>query len=276
MTMQQALIKTNQLKEYFQSHYRYSAVTFSGGVDSSLLLYLHFLAFGEQSIAITIDSVTLTTWERERIARLVNKLGVKHFWLQLDETESKDFVANNGERCYYCKKLRIEKLANWAKENNIALLLDGSNIDDLGDYRPGMKVLAEVKDLVASPFIALQISKADIRLLAQVNDLESWNIPSSACLASRIEFGLEITPERLQQVEQGEEFLRKIFGGNVRLRHHDYLARIELENLELKKIIDDHTRNKVYNYIKALGFKFVTIDLLGYSMGSMNTLVVKE
>lgn len=276
MTTQQALIKTNQLKEYFQAHYQNSAVTFSGGVDSSLLLYLHFLAFGEQSVAITIDSITLTTWERERITRLVQKLGVQHFWLQLDETESEKFVLNDSERCYYCKKLRLEKLAAWAQENNITCLLDGSNIDDLGDYRPGMKALAEVKALATSPFTTLQMGKEEIRFLAKTNELESWNIPSSACLASRIEFGLAITHERLAQIEQAEEFLRKIFDGNVRLRHHDYLARIEMESSELEKIIDDHTRNKVYNYIKDLGFKFVTVDLLGYSMGSMNTMVVKN
>lgn len=263
--------KIQIIKELFGKYQKF-AITFSGGIDSSLLLYLAATMYPERTLAVTVNSATLAAEERERIDEFVVRLGVKHTYIDIDELENKAFVANDKNKCYYCKSKRIEQLANWARQHDVQIMFDGSNTDDLSDYRPGMRAMQEAKELLASPFLLAAISKSDIRQLAKEYGIEFWDLPSSACLASRIEYGLEITAERLRQVDEAEKILKQYFSGAVRLRHHGQLARIELEPQEFAKVLDVQLRQHLVSAIKQLGFTFVTLDLNGYQTGSMNSM----
>lgn len=265
-----------QIIQELLSKYQKFAVTFSGGIDSSLLLYLAVKMYPERTLAVTVNSATLATEDRERIDKFVAHLGVEHAYIEIDELENKAFVANDKDKCYYCKSRRIEQLAQWAEQNSVQILFDGSNTDDLSDYRPGMRAMHEAKHLLASPFLQAGISKAEIRQLAKEYGIEFWDLPSSACLASRIEYGLEITAERLQQVDAAEKLLKQYFTGAVRLRHHGMLARIELEAQEFSKLLDPSLRQELSCAIKDLGFTFVTLDMHGYQTGSMNNAIDRD
>lgn len=261
--------KIQIIQDLFKNYQKF-AITFSGGIDSSLLLYMAATMYPERTLAVTINSATLASEERQRIDEFVARLGVQHAYVNIDELQNKSFVANDKDKCYYCKSKRIEQLASWAGENSVQIMFDGSNTDDLSDYRPGMRAMQEAKDLLMSPFLLAKISKTEIRQLAKKYGIEFWDLPSSACLASRIEYGLEITAERLQQVDAVEKILKMHFSGTVRLRHHGLLARIELEPQEFNKLLDTHLRQQLIESIKHLGFTFVTLDLNGYQTGSMN------
>lgn len=246
------------------------AVTFSGGIDSTLLLYLAWQMFPGRVQAVTVLSPTLAATEQRRIAATIAKLSVKHTYLSIDEFANANFVRNDKARCYWCKKNRIEQLSLWAKEHNIAVLLDGSNTDDLGDYRPGMQAAKEAGEIMLSPFLLAEISKAEIRSIAKDRGIEFWDLPSSACLASRIEYGLELNTIRLTQVEAAENFLKQYLSGNIRVRHHGELARIEAAPDELSSIFSPQNRTTILKKFHELGFTYVTVDLAGYQTGSMN------
>lgn len=259
-----------QIIKDFLAQYQKFAITFSGGIDSSLLLYIAATTYPERTLAVTVSSVTLASEERERIDRFVKQLGVQHTYIDIDELDNLAFVQNDKNKCYYCKSARIAELASWAKSNGVQIMLDGSNTDDLSDYRPGMKAMHEAKELLSSPFLLANMSKADIRATAKEYGIDFWDLPSSACLASRLEYGLEITAERLQQVDAAEKLLKQHFQGAVRLRHHGKLARIELEPAEFERLLDNQLRTEITTAIKAMGFVYVTLDLSGYQTGSMN------
>lgn len=267
--MQEKIQIINELLGKYQKF----AITFSGGIDSSLLLYLAVKMYPERTVAVTVNSATLASEERQRIEDFVAKLKVAHTYINIDELQNQAFVANDKNKCYYCKSKRIERLGEWAKQNEVEIMFDGSNTDDLSDYRPGMRAMQEAKDMLASPFLHAKISKAEIRQLAKEYGIEFWDLPSSACLASRIEYGLEITAARLQQVDDAEKILKQHFKGAVRLRHHGLLARIELEPSEFSKLLASDLRQQICKEIKALGFTFVTMDLSGYQTGSMNNII---
>lgn len=262
-----------QTIQNFLSKYKKFAVTFSGGIDSSLLLYMAVQMYPERTLAVTVNSSTLASEERERIDSFVKKLNVCHTYIDIDELQNKAFTDNDKNKCYHCKSNRIKQLSAWASKQDIEIMLDGSNTDDLSDYRPGMKAMHEAKDLLASPFLLAGMSKADIRSLAREYGIDFWDLPSSACLASRIEYGLEITAERLQQVDSAEKLLKQHFRGAVRLRHHGQLARIEIEPTEFDKLVDSTLRTQIITAIKQLGFVYVTLDLSGYQTGSMNKTI---
>lgn len=259
-----------QIIKDFLAQYQKFAITFSGGIDSSLLLYIAAKTYPERTLAVTVSSATLASEERERIDRFVKELGIKHTYIDINELENQAFVKNDKNKCYYCKSARIGELATWAAAQGVQILLDGSNTDDLSDYRPGMKAMHEAKELLASPFLLANMSKADIRATAREYGIDFWDLPSSACLASRLEYGLQITAERLQQVDAAEKLLKQHFQGTVRLRHHDKLARIELEPKDFERLLDNELRTQITNAIKDLGFIYVTLDLSGYQTGSMN------
>lgn len=251
-----------------------AVVAFSGGVDSTLLAAAAFRALGENAVAVTVVSPTLPARERADAEASGEKIGIRHFQLPLSELDDPAFVANDSERCYYCKKFRFEALLAWAKERNIPWVLDGSNRDDLRDYRPGMRAIADLKG-VRSPLLEAGFTKRDIRSLSKEWGLSSWEKPASACLASRIAYGIPLTEKALKQVELGEEILRSFCPANtqLRLRHHGFLARIEAPSEMLPMLAAPERAERIGEALAALGFSFSTLDLAGYRMGSMNELI---
>ncbi|MDI9370730.1 MAG: ATP-dependent sacrificial sulfur transferase LarE [Synergistota bacterium] len=246
-------------------------VAYSGGVDSTLLAATAFKALGESAIAVTLDSPTLPSWERKDAERFAGMIGIRHVFLPVSEIELAEFAANDRDRCYHCKRLRLKSLLKWAGDSGVEWVIDGSNTDDLGDYRPGMRALAEF-DRVLCPFLEAGLSKEDVRTALRAMILPASDKPSSACLASRIKHGLEITTERLEQVERAEERLRSLLPPEVqiRVRHHDDIARIEVDPSTLALITTREMSASVSEHILSLGFKHVVLDLSGYRMGSLN------
>ena len=255
------------------AEYTNLVVMFSGGIDSSLLLYICQKFFPEKLKAITILSATLSAEERTRIEQIVSEIDVEHHYLVSKELENREFVLNDAKRCYYCKKIRLEQLQQWVKNFPNTIFLDGSNTDDLQDYRPGMLAVQEFPGLLISPFLLAGFDKQDIRQLAKQMGIKYWDLPSSACLASRLAYGLEITVERLRQVEQIEKYLATVLTGTIRVRHHGDLARIELNPENFSGALEENLRKQIVKYCKEAGFSYVTLDLQGYQLGSMNRVI---
>ena len=251
-----------------------AAVAFSGGADSTLLAAAAAKALGNNATAVTAVSPTLPAWELEDANRFAARLGIRHVVLPVSELDCPDFVRNDGERCYHCKKYRFELLCRWAEEQGIFWVIEGSNTDDLQDYRPGMRAVAEL-ERVRSPLLEAGFSKAAIRELSREWGLPSWEKPAAACLASRIAYGTPITGENLRQVEQAEDIVRSFCPPNaqIRVRHHGAIARIEAEPEVLFLLAEPARAAGIAASLAALGFDWVTLDLAGYRMGSMNELL---
>jgi uncharacterized protein len=251
-----------------------AAVAFSGGADSTLLAAAAVQALGNNAVAVTAASPTLPAWELEDAKRFAARLGIRHVVLPVSELDCPDFVRNDGERCYHCKKYRFELLCRWAEEQGIFWVIEGSNTDDLQDYRPGMRAVAEL-ERVRSPLLEAGFSKAAIRELSREWGLPSWEKPAAACLASRIAYGTPITGENLRQVEQAEDIVRSFCPPNaqIRVRHHGAIARIEAEPEVLFLLAEPARAAGIAASLAALGFDWVTLDLAGYRMGSMNELL---
>lgn len=263
--------KTQQLIKLIQS-YKSVAIAFSGGVDSSTLAKACAIALGDKAIAITALSPLITETEIHEAQNITKLIGIKHEIFHFDDLADSKFIANDKMRCYYCHINRFKFMENFCQQHNIPYLLEGSNEDDKGDYRPGMIALKEFK-IVKSPFLELHITKNEIRQMAKEWALPVWNKPSSACLASRLAYGIEITPEKLNQIAKAEAVIRPFVQGQMRVRHHGNLARIEVEYNQINKILEPTTRNLINQQLKKLGFKFVTIDLTGYQKGSNNAVL---
>ena len=263
--------KEHQLIQLLKS-YSSVAVAFSGGVDSSLLAKACQIALGDKAIAITAVSPLMSKDEIIDAQKVAKQIGIKHHLATIDDLANKDFAINDKMRCYHCHIHRFNLLEKFCHQHNYQYLLEGSNADDLSDYRPGMLALKEFA-FTKSPFLELHITKQEIRQLAKKWDLPVWNKPSSACLASRLIYGLEITPERLHQVELAENYLKQFVSGQYRVRHHDDLARIEIEVEQFSKLFTSNTYQQIEKYFKSLGFKFVTLDLSGYKKGSNNSIL---
>lgn len=244
-------------------------VGFSAGVDSTFLSAAASRSLGDKALAITAYSATLPESEKEESIAIADQLGIRHVLLPIDELESADFAANTGQRCYYCKKTRFGALSQWAKEHGYAWVLDGANADDCLDYRPGMKAIAELEG-VRSPLLDAGLTKAEIREISREWELPTWNKPSAACLSSRVAYGLAITKERLGQIEQAEKVVKEFCSGQIRVRHHDDLARIEISEADIPVLAAPENARRIHNALKQLGFNFVTLDLAGYRTGSMN------
>lgn len=247
-----------------------SVVTaFSGGVDSTFLAVAAQRVLADKAVAVTALSETLADRETDEISCLVKQLGLKHVWLRTGELSNRDFSANTPQRCYFCKQDRFTGLVGWAGEKGFRWVIEGSNMDDLNDYRPGMKALSQLSE-VKSPLLEAGFTKADIRLLSREWGLPTWDKPSAACLASRLAYGLEITAERLRQVDYAERLVRKFVEGQSRVRHHGDLARIEVSAAGMAALLQPEAAAAIEKELKALGFTYVTLDLTGYRTGSMN------
>ncbi len=249
-------------------------VAFSGGVDSTFLLKVAKDVLKDKAIGITIKAFMHTEREFEEAKEYAKEIGVKHVIIQMGEINMKEFIENAPDRCYHCKKEIFTKIKEIGNKHQIESILDGSNIDDLGDFRPGMKALKELK--VISPLKEVGLTKQEIRELSKMMDIPTWDKPSFACLASRIPYGQPITKEKLKMIELAEEFLLNIGLKQMRVRHHGEIARIEVAKEEMEKFFDLNKMNKIGNEFQKIGFKYVTLDLLGYRTGSMNEVLKEE
>jgi len=251
-------------------------IAFSGGVDSALLFKVAADVLAKDRIlAVTLRSHTMPASELDEAAGLAAKLSVPHLVFDSSEMESVDFTSNTADRCYVCKRIRFLELIRLAKDRGIPHVVEGSNQDDQSDYRPGMRALRELN--VRSPLSEAELTKAEIRLLSRKLGLPTWNKPSAACLASRIPYGAEITAEKLQQIALCEHFLhREKLAEQVRVRHYGDTARIEVDAACLPHLTEPATRMKLLGFFKQAGFKFVTLDLEGYQMGSLNRALNQE
>lgn len=241
-------------------------IAFSGGVDSTLLLKILAEELPSRTLAVTAISDTFTLEEIERAQKLAKELGVEHLLIESTEMTDQRFVSNPPERCYYCKHIRFSKLKEIARDRGIENIVDGSNIDDLADFRPGTKAVEELG--VKSPLQEVGLSKAEVRELSRRLGLPTWNVPAVACLASRIPYGETITKDKLLTIKAGEDFLKSLGFSPCRLRHHGNLARIEVPRDKFINLIEH--QEEITNYLKNLGFTYITLDIMGLRSGSMN------
>lgn len=245
------------------------ALGFSGGVDSTLLLRESLAVLGEENVlALIADTPSLPRKEFAEALRLAEKLGAACLVVDPDELSDPDYAANQADRCYFCKKHLFGLVAKSAAEKGFATVLDGNNADDSGDYRPGRRAALELG--VKSPLMEAGLTKAEIRQLSARAGLPTADKPAMACLASRIPYGTPVTAEVLAQVERAEEALREEGFVQCRVRHHGEVARIEVAVSELPRLLDAALREKIVRETKAAGYRYVTLDLQGYRMGSMN------
>lgn len=251
------------------------AVAFSGGLDSAVLAKAAHAALGDRAVAVTGVSASLAAGELEDCRRLAAQIGIRHVVLETDELSNPLYQRNLADRCYFCKTELFSKMGDWAGKLGVAVVVDGSNRDDRGDHRPGMTAARERG--VRSPLAECDLSKEEIRLLAKDWGLPIWDKPASPCLSSRIAYGEAVTPERLAMVERAERFLREQGFRLLRVRYHKGdLARIEVPVEELSRLLEPALRESLVEELTAAGFKFVTLDLMGFRSGSLNQLVPAE
>jgi uncharacterized protein len=247
-------------------------VAYSGGVDSAYLAYAAHRALGERMLAVTALSASYSARDRAEAEKCVARYDFRHEFISTDELANPSYRANQGDRCYFCKDELFAKLDELAGKRGFAGVAYGINHDDLGDWRPGQQAAREHK--VLTPLLDAGLTKADIRELSRRVDLPVWDRPASACLSSRIAYGIEVTPERLAIVEKGEDALRALGFHQFRVRYHEQLVRLEISPEEMPRSLSIEMTRKFVEIFKELGFKFVTLDLEGYRTGSMNSLLV--
>ncbi|MEZ6059169.1 MAG: ATP-dependent sacrificial sulfur transferase LarE [Planctomycetaceae bacterium] len=246
------------------------AVAFSGGVDSAVVAKAAVEAVGENAVAVTAVSPSLATAERNAAREEAVSIGIRHVEVHTTEFQRPEYQANAGNRCFFCKDTLYSLATSKLKELGVACIINGANVDDLGDHRPGMQAAAD--HAVVSPLIDVGIDKATVRELARYWKLSVAEKPASPCLASRIAYGVEVTEERVRRVELAEAFLKQITGlRELRVRHEaDEVARIELPLSDLAQLMDDRCREEVCSHFRSLGFRRITLDLEGFRSGSLN------
>ena len=248
-------------------------VGFSGGVDSTLLFAVAAEVLGDRALAVTATSETYPERERREAEAFAKKIGGRHRVVESEELDIPGFAENPKNRCYYCKSELFTKLRKIADEEGLPYVLDGSNLDDRGDYRPGKQAACELN--VRSPLDEAGLSKEEIRTLSQAMDLPTWDKPSFACLSSRFPYGTAITREKVSQVGRAEESLRDLGLRTIRVRHHGDMARIELGPAEFEQVVNG-LRDEVIRLVKSAGYTYVALDLQGYRTGSMNEVLEKS
>ncbi len=243
-------------------------VAFSGGVDSTFVLKAAHDTIGDRVLALTTTSPTMPEQDRDTALKMAAQIGARHLVVESNELEIPGYARNPLDRCYLCKSNLFTVCEAKAAELGIDEIADGLNLDDLHDYRPGMKAAAEKR--VRHPLVEAELSKAEIRELSRAMELETWDRPASPCLSSRFPYGTEITPEGLRKVAAGEDLLRALGFRVARVRYHGDVARLELEQAEIARIFEPQIREMVDREFKKIGFRFVAIDLRGFRSGSLN------
>jgi len=243
-------------------------VAFSGGVDSTFLLRVARDVLGPKVLAVTASSETYPSAELKTAEELADAMGIEHVVISTSELTIPGFRLNPPDRCYHCKRELFAKVRQVAEQHGIAQVADGSNADDVNDYRPGARASEELG--VLAPLRDAGLTKGDIRALSRELGLPTWNKPAYACLASRFPYGDEITPEALTMVERAEGVLHELGFGQCRVRHHGHMARIEVEPQLVQRLASSECAGAVVQRLKALGYRYVTLDLQGYRTGSMN------
>jgi len=260
-------VKAARLRELLAG-YRSVLIAFSGGVDSAYLAIAAHDVLGDRAVAITADSPSYPDTHRQLALAIARDFGFKHEMISTAELERPEYRANPANRCYYCKDELYSELAAMARQRDVAVVIDGNNADDRGDYRPGRQAAREHG--VRSPLDEADLTKADIRELARAAGLASWDEPASACLSSRIPYGQEVTDQRLRQIERAEQVLRDLGFRIFRVRHHDTVARLEIAKAEMPRALDPAVNATLVASLKALGYQYVSLDLQGYRLGSLN------
>lgn len=243
-------------------------VAFSGGVDSTLLLQASVEALGDRALAVTATSAIHPRFEVEEAKRLAELVGARSRVIEVDPLADEGVAANPPDRCYHCKRALFAKLVEMARQEGLGAVVDGSNVDDKGDYRPGERALDELG--VRSPLREAGLGKAEIRELSRELGLPTWDKPAYACLATRIPYGERLTPERLRRIDAAEDAVRRLGVKQVRVRDHGQLARIEVAPEEISMIMREENRSRLAVELHKLGYEFVAVDLEGYRTGSMN------
>ena len=251
------------------------AVAFSGGIDSTVVAKAAFVALGAKAVAVTADSASVPRAELEDAKRLAREIGIRHRIVATEEFGDPDYIRNDGTRCYFCKSELYSRIEVLLPELGVKVICSGANLDDRGDYRPGLKAAAE--HAVRHPLQEAGCTKADVRALARAWELPTWDKPASPCLSSRLAPGVEVTHERTGRVEAAEVYLRSLGYRECRVRlHPGELARVEVPAAELARLADPAVRAELVQRLKELGFQYVTLDLEGFRSGSLNALVSVE
>jgi pyridinium-3,5-biscarboxylic acid mononucleotide sulfurtransferase len=249
-----------------------AAVAFSGGVDSAVVAQAAYLALGERAVAVTGISASLASGELELAQEIATQIGIRHQVIRTDELSRAGYVQNAPDRCYHCKTELYTRLTELAPQLGVSVLLNGANVDDLGEYRPGMQAASEFR--VLSPLADCGLNKADVRTLARHWNLPCAEKPATPCLSSRIAYGEQVTPERLARIDRAESFLRELGLGAIRVRlHTGELARIEVPVEAIPRLTEPGLREQITERLRELGFRFVTLDLQGFRSGSLNSLL---
>lgn len=249
--------------------YESCAVAFSGGVDSAVVAQAAFLALGSRAVAVTAVSDSLATGELDAAIALARQIGIAHRVLPTREFENPAYLRNEPDRCYHCKTELYTRLEAWLPELNVAVMANGANLDDRGDWRPGMQAAAEHR--VRSPLLDCELTKDDVRALAAHWGLSVWDKPAMPCLSSRVAYGQQVTPERVAMIDRAEQLLRAHGIRETRVRYHEGdLARIEVPLAELSRLAEPSLRAALVEELSRLGFRFVTLDLAGFRSGSLN------
>lgn len=252
------------------------AVAFSGGVDSTVVARAAQEACGDKAVAVTAVSLSLASGELEQARETAARIGIRHVVLPTQEFENENYLANPANRCYFCKTELYSRLESRLDELGVDVICNGANLDDVGDYRPGMAAAKEHS--VRSPLIEAGLTKSDVRELAKLWALPCWDKPAMPCLSSRIAYGVAVTPERVRRIDAAESFLRREFGlreFRVRCEAND-LARLEIALSEVTPLLNQTTFQHIARELRTLGFRCVTLDLEGFRSGSLNALVPLE
>jgi len=243
-------------------------VAFSAGVDSTLLAAVANEVLGERALAVTSASKSVPAREVEEALRYAAQLGLGHRIVQTAEFENPLYMANPVDRCYFCKTELYDDLVRIARADGYRFVVNGVNADDMGDYRPGIQAATERE--VRSPLLEAGLDKAEIRAISQALGVPTWDKPALACLSSRVPYGQPITVEKLERIDRAEQYLRDLGFRDVRVRHHEQLARVEISPAEMPRLFDAGLHREVVSTLKSFGFLYVTLDLQGFRSGSMN------
>ena len=246
-------------------------IAYSGGVDSAFLAAAANDVLGRDALAVTAKSPSLAPSELREAVALAERLGLNHRVIETREVEREDYAANNPNRCFFCKDELYTYLAAFAQDEGYAHIANGTNTDDLGDFRPGLNAAKQYG--VRSPMVEADLSKSEIRTLSLGMDLPTWDKPAQACLSSRIPYGTPVTVEALERIAKAEEFLHDLGIRQLRVRHHDTVARIEVEPADFPALTQDDVRAQVTDYFRSIGYSYVALDLAGFRSGSLNEVL---